>query len=91
MLWRFCGLWRGEWTGGRPVTSIYPTVTPPVYFENEPVNRLPSSAGMFLVVWPEEAGNGLWFHHAHPDRTVLDAHAGDVLVQRAARYRECSR
>ena len=44
-----------------------------LYFRIEPLNGPRSSAGMFLVVWSEENGNGRWCHDAQPDRTVLDA------------------
>ena len=46
-----------------------------------------SATGTYLVVWPEADGNGRWCHHAHPDRTVLDAQAGDVLVHKREQYR----
>ena len=42
---------------------------------------------MFLVVRPEENGNGHWCHHAHPDRTVVEALAGDVLIHKRRQYR----
>ena len=59
----------------------------PLYFRIEPVTGPQLSAGMFLVVWPEENGNGRWCHNAHPDRTVVDAEAGDVLIHRRRQYR----
>ena len=59
----------------------------PLYFRIQPLTGPQSSAGMFLVVWPEPDGNGRWCHHAHPDRTVLDAQAGDVLVHKRQRFR----
>lgn len=58
-----------------------------LYFHIEPLNRPPSPAGTFLVVWPEADGNGKWCHHSHPDRTVLDAVAGDILVHKRTPYR----
>ena len=58
-----------------------------LYFRIEPVNRPHPATNMFLVVWPEVDGNGSWCHHAHPDRTVLDAQVGDVLVHKRRRYR----
>jgi len=49
----------------------------PLYFCLEPLDGPQSSAGMFLVVWPE----------ANPDRTMLDVQAGDVLVHKREQYR----
>ncbi len=59
----------------------------PLYFRIEPLNCPPSSAGMYLVVWPDEDGNGRWCHNAHPDRRVTDSEAGDVLVHKRRQYR----
>jgi hypothetical protein len=42
---------------------------------------------MYLVVLPDQNGNGRLCHHAHPDRTMLDAEAGDVLVHKRTPYR----
>jgi len=58
----------------------------PLYFQIEPLTG-PQSANMYLVVWPESGGNGRWCHHSHPDRTVLDAQSGDVLVHKRRQYR----
>ena len=42
---------------------------------------------MFLVVWPEGNGDGRWCHNSHPDRTVVESQAGDVLVHKRQQYR----
>ena len=48
----------------------------------------PTDDTVFLIVWPEESGNGRYCHHSHPDKTVMDAKAGDVLVhKKRVRYR----
>ena len=59
----------------------------PLYFRIGPLNGPQSTAGMYLVVWPEADGNGKWCHNAHPDRMVLDAQAGDVLIHKRQQYR----
>ncbi|REJ93205.1 MAG: hypothetical protein DWQ34_11165 [Planctomycetota bacterium] len=58
-----------------------------LYFDVEPVKSPRSESGTFLVVWPLDSGDGKWTHNAHPDRTVMDAHAGDVLVNKRTPYR----
>lgn len=58
-----------------------------LYFHVEPLDSPPGAAGTYLVVWPEEGGDGRYCHNAHPDRTVATAMAGDVLVHRSGRYR----
>ena len=49
--------------------------------------RVKRSSLLLVVVWPLEDRNGKWTHNAHPDRTVMDAKAGDVLVQNRTPYR----
>jgi len=57
------------------------------YFQIEPLDRPSSGADTFPVVRPDQDGNGRWCHHSHPDSTVLDAEAGDVLVHKRTAYR----
>ena len=58
------------------------------YFRIEPLDGPPPAAGMFIVVWPEENGDGRYLQHAHPDRMVPNAMAGDMVVhQKRDRYR----
>jgi hypothetical protein len=52
-----------------------------------PLNEPPAASGMYLVVGPEPDRNGKWRHNAHPDRTALNAQAGDVLVHKRRQYR----
>jgi hypothetical protein len=59
----------------------------PLYFRIEPLDTPAPAAGMFLVCWPEEHGDGRYLHNAHPDRRVIDSEAGDVLVLRRQRHR----
>jgi len=59
----------------------------PLYFHIEPLTGPQSPGGMFVVSGPEADGCGRWCHHSHPDRTVLDAQAGDVLVHKRRQYR----
>ena len=61
----------------------------PPYFHITPVDGPVPEAGMFIVCWPEQDGDGRYLHNAHPDRRVIDSEAGDVLVhqQRQERYR----
>jgi hypothetical protein len=59
---------------------------PNFYFQIEPLNSPPAPGGTYLV-WPLSSGNGRFCHHAHPDRTVMDARAGDVLVHKRTPYR----
>ena len=56
-----------------------------LYFRIEPLNRPASPRGTFIVVWPLENGDGEYLHNAHPDRSVMDSQAGDVLVHRERR------
>ena len=60
-----------------------------LYFEIAPLDRPPSEAGMFIVCWPLENGDGRYLQNAHPDKCILDSEAGDVLVhrQRGEQYR----
>lgn len=39
-----------------------------------------------LVAWLNEDGDGLATRHAHPDKTLLDARAGDVIVHQRKQY-----
>lgn len=59
----------------------------PLYFRIQPLTGPQTSAGMYLVVWPESDGNGRWCHNARPERAVVDAQAGDVLVHKRRRFR----
>ena len=59
----------------------------PLYFRIERLKGETSPAGMYLVVNPDQNGNGRWCHHSHPDRTVLDAVVGDVIVHKRTPYR----
>lgn len=58
-----------------------------LYFQIEPLDRPPPGGGTYLVVDLENGGNGQYAHHAHPDRTLRDAVAGDVIVHNRDRYR----
>ena len=58
-----------------------------LYFRIEPLDGPLPGAGMFVVVWPEENGDGKYLHNAHPDRRVIDSQAGDILVHREKRQR----
>ena len=60
---------------------------PPLYFHIEPLNRPPAPGGTFVVVWPEENGDGKHTHNAHPNRSVIDSAAGDVLVVHRESFR----
>ena len=61
----------------------------PLYFRIEPLDSPAPAAGMFIICWPEENGDGRYLHNAHPDRRVIDSEAGDMLVHRhrQERYR----
>lgn len=60
---------------------------PPLYFQIDRLRGPTSPAGLFLNVWPLDSGNGKWAQHAHPDRGVIDAVAGDILVPKRVQYR----
>ena len=51
-----------------------------LYFRIEPVDGPAPAAGMFIVCWPGQDGDGRYLHNAHPDRRVLDSVAGDACA-----------
>lgn len=53
----------------------------------EPLQRPAPDGGTFLIVWPEPNGEGRGTHNAHPDRTVMQTRAGEILVNRGERFR----
>jgi len=53
----------------------------------EPLDHPSPGGGTYLVVDLENGGNGHYAHHAHPDRMLRDAVAGDVIVHNRDRYR----
>ncbi len=53
-------------------------------FEVEPS----APGGTYLIVWPDQTGNGQYTQPAHPDKTMLDVQAGDIVVhQRKTQFR----
>jgi hypothetical protein len=56
-------------------------------FQIEPMNAPAPAGGMFLIDWPRKYGESQWAHNAHPDRTVMQTRAGDVLVKGRERWR----
>ena len=58
-----------------------------LFFKLEPLDRPPAGAGTFIVVRPEENGDGRYCHNSHLGRRVIEAEVGDVLIHNLHQYR----
>jgi hypothetical protein len=52
----------------------------PLYVQVEPLSGPIPAGGTFLVLWLDENGNARRAHHAHPDRTLMDLSADEIIV-----------
>ena len=46
-----------------------------------------TSSATFLIAWLDDDGNSLTCHHAQPNKTLLDAEVGHVIVHKRRQYR----
>ena len=77
-----------EWRAMQQAIRSRPLQILALNFRVEPLRGPPSPpGGMFQIVWPEPNGEGRRVHNAHPDCTVMQTRAGDVLVSGRDRWR----